>query len=174
MKRDFKQDNDWTPEDLAFKVVKQGTVGYSQMTKEVRVQGTYGQKSTLLYDSIALKYNQCEPGDLFVVVLPNNPSASNMRKNLKSRGLAEDDYRLFRPCYDEQGRQYLVRQRPFALQRLTNQQMTPLQPFPALAAKLAKEAESRGAHHDFRQVEKPVKPGPAKEISAGIEDVVHT
>jgi hypothetical protein len=164
----------WSPVDTAFKVVRQGTVGFDLMTREVRGQGGNGQRTTVLYDSIALRYNQLDPGDLFIVSLPNHPTLGNLRKNLKARGVSEHDYRLFRPVCDETGRLYRGNRRPLALQRLTVKKMTTIQPFPADAARLAKEAEERGTTFNFRQPEFPLKPGPAEDISAGSEIVVNT
>jgi hypothetical protein len=169
-----KKPTKWSPEDATFKVIKQGAVGYDQMTQEFRGRGTPGQPTTVLYDSVALRYNQCEPGDLFILSLPNKPSISNLRKNLKARGMGDGDYRLFRPSHDESGRPYHINQRPLVLQRLTKKLMTTIQPFPAHAAKLAKLAEQRGTSPEFQTSEIPVNPWPAEEISAGIENVIHT
>jgi hypothetical protein len=170
----IKRKSKWSPEDAAFKVIKQGAIGYDELTQRFRGRGTPGQPTTVLYDSVALRYNQCEPGDLFILRLPNNPSISNLRKNLKARGVDDGDYRLFRPVCDETGRAYHINQRPLVLQRLTKRLMTTVQPFPTHAAKLAKMAEQRGNQNDPQAVEFPVNPWPAEEISAGSENVVNT
>lgn len=164
----------WTKDDTHFKVIKQGTLAYEAVTSEGRVRGAFGQPSTILYDSVALRYNECEPGDLFLISLPTKPELYNLRKNFKARGLAETDYRLFRPVVDETGKRYPTDKRPAAVQRLTNARMTPLQPFPREAAVLAKEAEARGGAAFLAQGENPVKPRPADEFSAGNENVVNT
>jgi len=52
--------------------------------------------------------------------------------------------------------------------------MRTIQPSQAIAARFAEEAEERGASYNFAQDENPVKPGPAEEISAGIQDLVNT
>lgn len=164
----------WSLEDATFRVIKQGAVGYDEMTQRFRGRGMPGQPTTVLYDSVALRYNQCEPGDLFILLLPNNPSISNLRKNFKARGVDDGDYRLFRPVTDENGKAYHLNKRPLVLQRLTKRLMTTVQPFPTRAAQLAKMAEHRGDLAHPKAPEFPVNPGPVEEISAGSENVIHT
>lgn len=165
---------EWSKDDTHFKIIKQGTMAFEAVSSQSRVRGSNGQPSTILYDSVALRYNQCVPGDLFLISLPNNPSLFNLRKHLKARGVHEADYRLFRPTIDEHGIRYRSNKRPVAIQRLTNARMTPLQPFPTEAALLAKEAEMRGAESTLLQGGNPVKPGPVDEFSAGNGNVVNT
>lgn len=165
---------EWSKDDTHFKIIKQGTTQFEAVSSQARVKGSHGQPSTILYDSVALRYNQCAPGDLFLISLPNNPSLFNLRKHLRARGVQEMDYRMFRPTVDENGICYRNNKRPVAIQRLTNARMTPLQPFPTEAALLAKEAEERGADSTLLQVTNPVKPGPVDEFSAGNGNVVNT
>jgi hypothetical protein len=165
---------EWSKDDTHFKIIKQGTMAFEAVTSQGRLKGAHGQPATILYDSVALRYNQCIPGDLFLISLPNNPSLFNLRKHLKARGVQEADYRLFRPTVDENGIRYRSNKRPVAIQRLTNTRMVPLQPFPNEAALLAKEAEARGVESALLRVENPVKPGPADEFSAGNGNVVNT
>ena len=166
--------SEWSKNDTHFKIIKQGTLAYEAVTSEGRLRGALGQPSTILYDSVALRYNECAPGDLFLMALPTKPELYNLRKHFKARGLLETDYRLFRPMLDETGKRYKANQRPVAVQRLTNARMIPLQPFPREAAVLAKEAEERGVASFFAREENPVKPRPADEFSAGNENVVNT
>lgn len=165
---------EWSKEDTHFKIVKQGTLAYEALTSEGRVRGALGQPSTILYDSVALRYNECDPGDLFMFNLPTKPELFNLRKNFRARGLKETDYRLFRPLVDETGKRYHRDRRPVAVQRLTNARMIPIEPFPREAAVLAKEAELRGATAFLARGENPVNPRPADEFSAGNENVVNT
>lgn len=166
--------SNWSKDDTHFKIIKQGTLAYEAVTSEGRLRGAAGQPTTILYDSVALRYNECAPGDLFLIALPTKPELFNLRKHFKARGLLETDYRLFRPMLDETGKRYRANQRPAAIQRLTNARMIPLQPFPREAALLAKEAEERGVSSFFAREENPVKPRPADEFSAGNENVVNT
>lgn len=142
----------WATDEVAFKVVKAGTRSYDHLTIEAGARGLQYQPSSLLYDALALSYNQTEPGDLLMAVLPNRPSTSNLRKTLEGRGVKECDYRLFRPTYDERGQHYPKHKRPLVLQRITDQKMRTIQPFPALAEHMAKEAEQRGTSHNFAQL----------------------
>lgn len=164
----------WSDGDLAFKVVKANSLAFANMTREVSARGAFGAAATVLYDAVALRYNQCAPGDLFILHLPNRPTMSNLRKHFKARGLDENDYRLFRPSADESGKRYRSHQRPLALQRLTSHEMTTVQPFPTEAAKLAKEASERGTEFNFEEPGKLVITGPADHFPAGNEDVVNT
>ena len=166
--------SEWSKENTQFQIIKIGTLAFEAVTSTSRVRGSIGQPSTVLYDSIALRYNQCEPGDLFLMRLPNNPALYNMRKHFKARGLAETDYRVFRPLCDETGAHFKPSKRPLAVQRLTATRMNPLQPFPREAAALAKAAEERGVGAFLVQDENPLNPRPADEFSAGNGNVVNT
>jgi hypothetical protein len=166
--------NEFSKDKTHFKIIKNGTLAFEAVTSVSRVRGAFGQPTTVLYDSIALRYNQCEPGDLFLMSLPNDPPLYNMRKHFKARGVAETDYRIFRPLCDETGAHFKPSKRPVAVQRLTSTRMIPLQPFPREAAALAKAAEERGVDAFLVQDENPVKPGPADEFPAGNENVVNT
>jgi hypothetical protein len=167
-------DQPWSTDDMAFKEIKPGSLGYAMLTKEGAVRSFKVQPATLMYDSLALRYNQCEPEDLLIVSLPNRPTTSNMRKNLRARGLSESDYRLFRPMLDEHGNRYHTDRRPLVIQRLTAKEMHTLQPYQATAAQLAREAEQRGVTHNFELPKIPVKSGLSEPISAGNQDLVHT
>ncbi|WP_367372188.1 hypothetical protein [Pseudomonas lini] len=164
----------WNADGMAIKVIKPGSLAFENLTQELAMRGTQYQAATLIYDSLALRYNKAEPGDLLLVVLPNQPSTSNLRKIFGLRGMKEGDYRLFRPMRDERGQRFPKNKRPLVLQRLTDNVMRVVQTFQAIAARVAQEAEERGASYDFAQDEKPVKPWPAEEISAGIQDLVNT
>jgi hypothetical protein len=165
---------EWSTENTHFKGIKNGTRAFEAVTSEGRIRGALSQPSTVLYDSVALRYNQTEPGDLFLMSLPTDPSLYNLRKFFKARGVQETDYRLFRPVADETGRRYKNSKRPVAVQRLTAARMTPLQPFPREAAALAKAAEERDGSVFLEQGANPVKPRPADEFSAGNGNVVNT
>jgi hypothetical protein len=165
---------EWSKDDTHFKIIKQGTMAFEAVTSEGRVRGALGQPSTILYDSVALRYNECDPGDLFLISLPTEPELYNLRKHFRARGVQETDYRLFRPVVDETGKRYARSKRPVAIQRLTNARMLPLQPFPREAAVLAREAEARGGTAFLARDTNPVKPGPADEFPAGNGNVVNT
>ncbi|MBT8764790.1 hypothetical protein [Metapseudomonas boanensis] len=148
----------WTTDEIAYKVIETDTPGYARMTSEASGRGQQFSQSTVIYDSLALAYSQMTPGSLLVVSLPNRPTASNLRKTIETRGLQEEDYRLFRPTFDEHGRRYPRNKRPLVLQRITAKQMRTVQPFTALAEHVAKEAEQRGTTYNFAQPENPVSP----------------
>lgn len=155
----------WTTDEVAFKVIKTGTLGYDHLTIEAGARGLQYHESTPLYDALALSYNQTEQGDLLMVALPNRPSTSNLRKTIEGRGINEFDYRLFRPTFDERGQRYPNRKRPLVLQRITGQQMRIVQPsFAALAENLAKEAAQRGTSYNFAQPDNPAIPGSAEQL----------
>jgi hypothetical protein len=164
----------WSKDNAEFKIIKHGTLEFESVTSVSRVRGALNNPATVLYDSIALRYNLCEPGDLFLMNLPNSPTLFNMRKHFKARGVLETDYRLFRPLCDETGRRFSADKRPVAVQRLTTARMKTLQPFPREAAALAKAAEERGATGFLAQDENPVNPRPADEFPAGNGNVVNT
>lgn len=164
----------WNANGMVIKAIKPDCLAFENLTKDPATRGTQCQESTLIYDSLALRYNKAEPGDLLMVELPNKPSTSNLRKTIENRGMKEGDYRLFRPMRDECGKPFPKNMRPLVLQRITDKMMRTIQPYQAMAARMAEEAEERGASYNFAQDEKPVKPGPAEEISAGNQDLVNT
>ncbi len=164
----------WDANEMTMQVIKPDSVAFENLTKVAAVRGAQHQPATLLYDSLALRYNQASVGDLLMVMLPNRPTASNMRKNINNRGLAEGDYRLFRPIRNEHGQRYPKNMQPFGLLRLTNKTMRTVQPFQVDAAKMAQEAEQRGASRNLLQDENPVIPRLAEEISAENQDRVNT
>ncbi|MCY1267810.1 hypothetical protein D9M68_102010 [compost metagenome] len=164
----------WNANGMVIKAIKPDCLAFENLTKDPATRGTQCQESTLIYDSLALRYNKAEPGDLLMVELPNKPSTSNLRKTIENRGMKEGDYRLFRPMRDERGNPFPKNMRPLVLQRITDKMMRTVQPHQAIAARMAEEAEKRGASYNFAQGENPVKPGPAEEISAGIQDMVNT
>jgi len=164
----------WDANGMVIKAIKPGCLAFENLIQDPATRGTQCQESTLIYDSLALRYNKAETGELLMVELPNKPSTSNLRKTFENRGMKEGDYRLFRPMRDERGKPFPKNMRPLVLQRLTDKMMRTIQPSQAIAARFAKEAEERGAFHNFAQDEKPVKPGPAEEISAGFQDLVNT
>lgn len=164
----------WNANGMAIKVIKPGSPAFKNLTQEPATRGTQYQAASLIYDSLALRYNKAEPGELLLVALPNHPSTSNLRKIFGARGMKEDDYLLFRPMRDEHGKPFPKNKRPLVLQRITDKMMRTVQPYQAIAARVAKEAEERGASYNFAQDEKPVKPGPAEEISAENQDLVNT
>jgi len=164
----------WAADDIAIKVVKTGTLSYERLTMVVGARDFQHQPATLLYDALALSYNQAEPGDLLMVALPNRPSTSNLRKILEARGVKECDYRLFRPAYDENGQRYPNQNRPLVLQRITDRVMRIIQPFPAMAKNMAKEAEQRGIRYSFMQSETPVIAASGDFFQAGDQDLAST
>ena len=164
----------WAGNDMAFKAIKPGSLGFERLTRETSGRGLQNQPATLLYDALALRYNQAEPGDLLMVSLPNRPTSSNLRKIIEARGLKESDYHLFRPRFDERGQHLPIDKRPLVLQRITDKEMRTIQPYTATAAQMAKEAEQRGGSHDFSQPENPAIPGPAEEISAKNQVLANT
>lgn len=164
----------WNTNGMVMKAVKPGSLAFENLTQEPATRGTQYQKATLIYDSLALRYNKAEPGDLLLVALPNQPSTSNLRKIFMARGMKEGDYLLFRPMLDERGKPFPKNIRPFVLQRITDKMMRTVQPYQAIATRMAEEAEVRGASYDFAQGEKPVRPGPAEGISAENQDLVNT
>lgn len=174
MKESLLKEVTWSTQDLAFKVLKPGTKVYDTLVNAPRMRGGNECPATLLYDALALRYNEADPGDLMLVNLPNRPTASNLRKNLQARGVGEHDYRLFRPIYDENGERYPRERRPLALQRITNTPMTTVRPYPAIAAKLAKQAVVRGAEYNFSLHEAPAIPGPAEQIHAETQGLANT
>ena len=167
-------DSSWDADGMTIKVIKPGSLAFENLTQEPATRGTQYQAATLIYDSLALRYNKAEPGDLLLVVLPNQPSTSNLRKIFGARGMKEGDYRLFRSMRDEGGQRLPKNKRPLVLQRITDNVMRTVQPFQAIAAKVAEDAEERGASYDFMQDEKPVFPRPVEEISAGNQNLVNT
>jgi hypothetical protein len=164
----------WKLEDTRLQVLDPGTRGFEMTSKEAAVRGHQSQPATILYDSLALRYNQCEPGQIMLCSLPNRPTTSNMRRNLQARGLTEDDYRLFRPMLDTKGGRYPKGKQPLAIQRLTARNMKTIQPYAAEAAQVAREAEERAAQDGILPIANPSKPGPASHFPAGIEVVVNT
>lgn len=164
----------WTSADLAFQVVKPGTLSYDKLTRETAIRGHASQDVTLLYDSVALRYNMSEPGDLLVLNLPNKPVVGNLRKIFSARGLTESDFRLFQPMRDADGNRYEKADRPIVLQRITGKEMRTVQPYPSAAARLAKEAEARGEKVGLLHQGKSVNPGPAEQISAESQELVNT
>ncbi|MFC5697435.1 hypothetical protein ACFPU0_17945 [Pseudomonas sp. GCM10022186] len=135
---------EWNTDDATFKVIKTGTLSHDHLTIEASTRGPQFRQSTVLYDALALSYNQLALGDLLMVDLPNRPSTSNLRKVFEKRGLNESDCRIFRPTFDEQGQRYPKHKRPLVLQRCTDQKMRTIQPFQTLAEHMAKEATQRG------------------------------
>ena len=164
----------WNANGMVIKAIKPNCLAFENLIQDPATRGTHCQESTLIYDSLAWRYNKAEPGDLLMVELPNKPSTSNLRKTFENRGMEEGDYRLFRPMRDECGKPFPKNMRPLVLQRITDKMMRTVQPHQAIAARMAEEAEKRGASYNFAQGENPVKPGPAEEISAGIQDMVNT
>lgn len=149
----------WSIDEVAFKVIKTNSLSHDHLTKQVGARGLQHRPSTLLYDALALKYNETALGELLIVALPNRPSSSNLNKTIKARGLKEDDYRVFRPWYDERGQRLPKHKRPLVLQRISEQTMRTIQPFPALAESISRDAEQRGASFDFARPESRVMPG---------------
>jgi TusA-related sulfurtransferase len=164
----------WDANGMVIKAIKPGCLAFENLIQDPATRGTQCQESTLIYDSLALRYNKAEPGDLLMVELPNKPSTSNLRKTIENRGMKEADYRLFRPMRDEHGNPFPKNMRPLVLQRITDKMMRTVLPHQAIAARMAEEAEERGASYNFVQDEKPAKPGPARQFSAGIQDMVNT
>jgi hypothetical protein len=164
----------WDANGMVIKAIKPGCLAFENLIQDPAKRGTQCQESTLIYDSLALRYNKAETGDLLIVELPNKPSTSNLRKTFENRGMKEGDYRLFRPMRDERGNPFPKNMRPLVLQRITDKMMRMVQPHQAIAARMAEEAEERGVSYNFAQGEKPVNPGPAEEISAGFQDMVNT
>lgn len=143
----------WNANGMVIKVIKPGSLAFENLTQEPATRGTQHQAATLIYDSLALRYNKAEPGDLLLVELPNQPSASNLRKIFMLRGMKEGDYLLFRPMRDERGQRFPKNKRPLVLQRITDKVMRTVQTFQAIAARVAEEAEERGALYNFAQDE---------------------
>ncbi|MFC6691071.1 hypothetical protein ACFQD2_08545 [Pseudomonas lini] len=143
----------WDANDMVIKVIKPGSLAFENLTQEPATRGTHFRTASLIYDSLALRYNKVEPGDLLLVALPNKPSASNLRKIFMGRGMKVDDYLLFRSIYDERGQRIPQNKRPLVLQRITDKMMETVQPCPAIAAQIAEEAEERGASYNFAQDE---------------------
>ncbi|AOE86815.1 hypothetical protein [Pseudomonas sp. TCU-HL1] len=145
----------WSPNEITCKVIETGTPSYDRMTNEARGRGRGQQfrKSTLLYDALALIYNDTALGNLLVVDLPNRPSPSNLRKTIENRGVKECDYRLFRPTFDEHGQRYPLNKRPLVLQRISDQKMRTVQEFTTQAEAIAKEAAERGTSNNNSQPE---------------------
>ncbi|UVE16164.1 hypothetical protein NVV93_11030 [Pseudomonas sp. LS44] len=112
-----------------------------------------------------MSYNQAELGDLLMVALPNRPSTSILRKIIEARRVKECDYRLFRSACDEHGQRYPKDKLPLVLQRITDKKIRTIQPFPALAANMAKEAEQRGTTYNFSKPQNPAIPGPPEQFS---------
>lgn len=169
----------WNVESTRIQVLNPGTVAYQMASKEAAVRGFNRQPATALYDAIALRYNECTPGQIILLDLPNRPTASNMRKYLRVRGLDEDDYLLFRPVFDGQGRRYPSDKTPLGLQRISGKDMRTLQPYPMEAARILRAAEEKSAVANAAlegivHGGTPVNPGPADQFPAGNTDVTNT
>lgn len=142
----------WTQDDLALKVIKPGSLKFDNLTMAARTRGPLEAPATVLYDALALRYNDAEVGELILFNLPNKPSAGNLRKTFESRGLRDLDYRLFRPLFDENGERYPANRRPLVLQKLAETPMKTIRPYPAIARRLAKQAEERGTAYNYAQL----------------------
>ncbi|VVQ13503.1 hypothetical protein PS938_03929 [Pseudomonas fluorescens] len=142
----------WNADDIAFSVFEPGSLSYENLIKERVTRAFQHQPSTLIYDALALSYNQIKKGELMLLELPNRPTISNLRKTLEARGLDESDYRLFRSNCDERGQRTPKDSRPLLLHRLSEKTMRTVQPYLTIAAKMAEEAKQRGISHNFMKV----------------------
>lgn len=156
--------------NIAFSVFKSGSLSYEYLTQERVTRAFQHQPATLIYDALALSYNQVMPGDLMLLELPNRPTTSNLRKTLEARGLDENDYRLFRSTYDAGGQRASKNNRPLVLHRLTAKKMRTVQPCQTIAARVAEKAEQRGVSHTFMQDESPAIPH-SEKISVDQEPI---
>lgn len=156
----------WNADDIAFSIFEPGSLSYEHLIQERVTRGSQHQPSTLIYDALALGYNQIKKGGLMLLELPNRPTISNLRKTLQGRGLEEHDYRLFRSNCDERGQRAPKDSRPLVLHRLSEKVMRTVQPYLTIAAKMAEEAKQRGTSHHFMQDENPKNPQPIEKISA--------
>jgi hypothetical protein len=161
----------WNADDIALSVFESGNLSYEHLIKERVTRAFQHQPSTLIYDALALAYNQIEKGDLMLLKLPNQPTIGNLRKTLEGRDLGENDYRLFRSNCDERGQRASKDSRPLVLHRLSEKSMRTVQTYLTSAAKLAEEAIQRGYSHNFIQNENPTTP-PTQDVPAENQDLI--
>lgn len=155
----------WNADDIAFSVFEPGSLSYEHLIQERVTRAFQHQPATLIYDALALSYNQIRKGELMLLELPNRPTVSNLRKTLEARGLEEHDYRLFRSNCDERGQRAPKDSRPLVLHRLSEKVMRTVQPYLTIAAKMAEEAKQRGISHNFMQDENQKNLQPEEKIS---------
>ena len=142
---------DWTAADLAIKVVRAGSAGHARLLGKLEKENPRGfsHPSTTVYDAMALSYNQLGLEDAMILNLPTKPSTGNLKLIIKGRGLLPEDYHLYKPLCDEDGRKYPPADRPFILQRKSKVMMRSARKYPAEAAALARKAEQAGEQFDF-------------------------
>ncbi|UVM35008.1 hypothetical protein [Pseudomonas sp. B21-019] len=147
----------WNADGIAFSVFEPGSLSYEHLIQERVTRAFHHQPATLIYDALALSYNQIKKGELMLLELPNRPTISNLRKTLEGRGLEEQDYRLFKSNCDEHGQLAPKDSRPLVLHRLSEKVMRTVQPYMTIAAKMAEEAKQRGTSHNLVQDENQKK-----------------
>ena len=162
----------WNTDDIAFSVFEPGSKSYEHLIQERVTRAFQHRPSTLIYDALALSYNQIKKGDLMLLDLPNRPTMSNLRKTLKDRGLEEQDFRLFRSNCDERGQRVPKDSRPLVLHRLSEKVMRTVQPYLTIAANMAEEAKQRGMSHNFMRVENQKNPQPVERVPAEYQNLI--
>ncbi|MBV4465799.1 hypothetical protein KVG95_20935 [Pseudomonas sp. SWRI79] len=174
MKNKVNAKPNWNADGIALSVFEPGSLSYEHLIQERVTRAFQHQPSTLIYDALALSYNQIKKGDLMLLELPNRPTISNLRKTLEARGLEEEDYRLFRSNCDEHGQRAPKDNRPLVLHRLSEKVMRTVQQYLTIAAKMAEEAKQRGTSHNFTQDENQKNPQPVEKVSAEHQNLIYS